>query len=105
MKRGLCYRFSNLYKCTFFQDSDGDLIGQEACAAEIDALNSNNIPTHQCPLYATGSCYTASSTHKDYNDAEGNSYIQEEFRGCTPFEQKARDLQIKTVGLNWPGLR
>lgn len=83
------------YTCNYTEDADGIVIGQKDCFKEVS--EGGNVPSTQCPMYATASCFHAAGTHKSASDESTD--FTEDFRGCSPFvEERDQYCQNYMVG-------
>ena len=56
-------KVTECYECFFYEEWSGEEAGNYKCDG---AKGMSGIPSKKCPAYATSSCFTASSYHRDY---------------------------------------
>ena len=56
--------------CEYYESADGTITGNKKCP-EFQLEGGNFAGAMVCPQYAQSSCYTATSYHVDYTNAQG----------------------------------
>ena len=85
---------TNCYTCSFTEDNDGNVIGQQACGEEI--TGGSDVKSLECPMYATASCFHAAAIHA--NTSDGGEFT-DDFRGCSPFVED-RDQYCESASVS-----
>ena len=73
-------RVNECYQCFWQQSVAGDVSGNKQCGMGPPLLSQ---PAQNCPMYADTACYTASSTHLNYENPLLS--FEDDYRGCSPF--------------------